>query len=117
MVVDDDADIREALRDVLEQAGYGVAEAANGREALRYLTGNPAPMAILLDLFMPVMDGWQFAQRVQATPRLADIPLIVVTASGAHWGYPSERVLRKPLDLSRLLEVLRQVVPQSRTAH
>ena len=112
LVVDDDPDIREALRDVLEQERYDVAEAGNGREALTYLASHAAPSAILLDLFMPVMDGWQLAERIQSTPEFAGIPLIVVTASGAHWGYPTGRVLLKPVDLSQLLEVVREVTPQ-----
>ncbi len=111
LVVDDDADIREALRDVLEAAGYAVAEAANGLEAFTYLERNPRPGAILLDLFMPVMDGWQLARRIESVPALASVPLVVVTASGSHWGYPSKRVLLKPIDLPRLLQELHDLAP------
>ena len=111
LVVDDDAAIREALREVLEPAGYAVAEAANGLEAFTYLERNPRPGAILLDLFMPVMNGWQLAKRIESVPALASVPLVVVTASGAHWGYPSKRVLRKPIDLLRLLQALHDLAP------
>ena len=61
LVVDDDPDIRDSLREVLEDEGYEVACVGNGREALDHLkTANPRPCVILLDLMMPVMDGWQF---------------------------------------------------------
>jgi CheY-like chemotaxis protein len=110
LVVDDDADIRDALRDVLEQAGYSVAEAANGELALTYLEHHPPPAAILLDLFMPVMDGWELARRLASAPELALVPILVVTASGPHWGYPGARVFRKPLNLAQLLEAVDEVV-------
>ena len=114
LVVDDDPDIRDALRDVLEEAGYQVAEAGHGAQALAYLASQPPPAAILLDLFMPVMDGWQFARQMQSVPALAAIPIIVVTASGRHWGYPSGKVLRKPLDLHELLQTLRELPSPAR---
>ena len=60
LVVDDDPDIRDSLREVLEDEGYDVASVGNGREALDYLKqASPRPWVILLDLMMPVMDGWQ----------------------------------------------------------
>ena len=114
LVVDDDVDIREVLREVLEQAGYAVAEAANGEQALKYLEKHPRPSAILLDLFMPVMDGWQFARRIESIPELTPVPIIVVTASGPHWGYPGSRVFQKPLDLKKLLQALNEVAEAGR---
>jgi CheY-like chemotaxis protein len=81
LVVDDDADIRYALVDALESEGYGALSAANGLEALEMLRILPKPPSvILLDLMMPVMDGWQFCAEQQKDPLLSNIPVIVVSA-------------------------------------
>jgi CheY-like chemotaxis protein len=108
LVVDDDADVREAMLDVIPDYGYRVVCARDGEEALRYLRSNPAPTAILLDLFMPRMNGWQLARELEASPRLAKIPVITVTASAPHWGYPvpMTRVVRKPFDAAQLVRVI-----------
>ena len=112
LLVDDDADVREALVENLEQASYEVACASDGEEALKYLRLNPPPAAILLDLFMPVMDGWEFLKRVTGDSRLAAVPVVVVTAAGEHWGYPvpPALIVRKPVDLDRLILVLRGAI-------
>ena len=68
MVIEDDLECLEAMTDVLQYAGYQVATAANGLEALRYLEVNPPPALILLDLMLPVMDGWQFIKELRARP-------------------------------------------------
>jgi CheY-like chemotaxis protein len=111
LVVDDDLDIRECLREVLHEAGFAVAEAWNGSEALTYLRANPPPAVILLDLFMPVMDGWELERRLQADPALARIPLFVLTATGSYWGYPAGRVFHKPIQVAALLQALREAAP------
>jgi CheY-like chemotaxis protein len=79
LIVDDEAESREALSLLLEYEGYRVALAANGEEALRYLQERPAPCLILLDLQMPVMDGREFLRRQQAEERLARIPVLVIS--------------------------------------
>ena len=74
LVVDDDPDIRDSLREVLEDEGYEVACVGNGREALDHLkTANPRPCVILLDLMMPVMDGWQFRKEQKQDAEIAGI--------------------------------------------
>src|SRR5437879_4611456 len=80
LVVEDDADVRETLAELLEAAGYQVAGAANGWQALGYLQWARPPGLILLDLMMPVMDGHQFRQRQRQEPVLASIQLAVVSA-------------------------------------
>src|SRR3954463_2951434 len=108
LVVDDDPDIRDSLREVLEDEGYQVACVSNGREALDYLKVTaPSPCVILLDLMMPVMDGWQFRREQKLDPAIADIPLVVITATGKRPVLidAEERVL-KPLDLGRLFEAI-----------
>ena len=79
LVVDDDAEARHRLRGVLEAGGWSVQEAGDGAEALRHVLHTP-PHVILLDLTMPVMDGFTFLHRLRETPGCADIPVIVLTA-------------------------------------
>src|ERR1700752_3322578 len=83
LVVDDDPDVRTALAAVLETHGYDVVEAENGREALDRLRNGPAVCLILLDLFMPEMDGWAFRVKKKKTPAHAAIPVVVMTADSA----------------------------------
>ncbi len=78
LVVDDDADMRQRLRTVLERSGWTVQEAGNGAEALALVT--PAPDLVLLDLTMPVMDGFDFLHRLREIPGCADIPVVVLSA-------------------------------------
>ena len=109
LIVDDDPEIRDALRDTLEWKGYGVVEASDGSDAIAYLTAHSPPRAILLDLFMPAMDGWQCFNRIRSLPQLALIPVFVVTATGPRWGYPKAPVFRKPVDVPRLLQALAEL--------
>ena len=81
-MVEDDPAIRAALTDALEDEGYDVETAANGRLALERLRTGPLPSAIVLDLMMPVMDGWDFRHAQLQDPRLRSIPVVVVTAAG-----------------------------------
>ncbi len=81
LVVDDDAAVRQAVGTSLEREGYTVTPAGNGREALRQMAGPPLPDLILLDLAMPVMDGWQFLQRLRSEPVWADIPVVILSAA------------------------------------
>jgi CheY-like chemotaxis protein len=108
LVVDDDADIRDSLREVLEDEGYDVDCVANGREALDFLkAASPRPCVILLDLMMPVMDGWQFRREQKASPEISDIPLIVITATGNRPVLiDAAELVLKPLELARLFEAV-----------
>jgi CheY-like chemotaxis protein len=82
LVIDDDAAICEALTPLLVEEGYRVVTAGNGSEALQRLRSGLRPCAILLDLMMPVMDGWDFRAEQMRDPEIADIPVIIVTAAG-----------------------------------
>jgi CheY-like chemotaxis protein len=107
LVVDDDPDIRESLKEVLQDEGYTVSCVANGREALEYLQKSPRPCVILLDLMMPVMDGWQFRREQKRDPLIADIPLIVITATGKRPVLiDADELVLKPLVLGRLFEAI-----------
>jgi DNA-binding response OmpR family regulator len=109
MVIDDDAAVRSALTDLLEEEGYRVVAIADGREGLRHLSRQELPQLILLDLLMPAADGWQFRAEQLMNPALASIPVIVVTALS---GSNATRVLGlevvgKPFDTRRLLALVR----------
>jgi CheY-like chemotaxis protein len=80
LVVEDDAATRDATRRLLEKLGLRVAEASNGLEGLQWLDANRAPSLILLDLMMPVMDGFEFLEELQRRPALGIMPVVVLTA-------------------------------------
>ncbi len=105
LVVDDNADARETLAEVLQIAGYRVRTAENGREALDKAAAL-RPGLILLDLMMPVMDGWEVVGALRADASLASVPVVIVSAatSPAPEGIPR---LRKPASLDELLELVR----------
>ena len=103
LVVEDDEDAREAMVALLKMKGYHAVPASNGREALDYLDQAPAPDLIILDLWMPVMDGWQFRSEQIRNPRLAHIPVIVVTALSDRADVDANEVIIKPVDVDRLL--------------
>ncbi len=107
MVVEDDEAIRETLAEVLEGEGYGVLRASNGAEALEQLHDSRHADLILLDLMMPVMDGWELRARLRSDPSLAGIPVVVVSAHHAV-GSQADRLgvqawLAKPFDIDHLL--------------
>jgi CheY-like chemotaxis protein len=80
LVVDDDADIREVLSEVLIESGHDVMTASNGLEGLQILRDGWSPCMVLLDLMMPVMDGYLFLEEARNDPALASIPITVITA-------------------------------------
>ncbi|MBS7541850.1 response regulator [Ancylobacter oerskovii] len=80
LVVDDDPDVRAMVRAAIEDGGLHAAEAGNGREALVWLGAHPLPSLVLLDLMMPVMDGFAFLSEVRANSAYADLPIVVLTA-------------------------------------
>ncbi len=80
LVVDDSADVRAVVRATVEKAGLKTVEAENGQVALDWLKSNPKPALVLLDLMMPVMDGFTFLDQVKDVPALAQMPIVVLTA-------------------------------------
>src|SRR5262245_17386965 len=97
------------MAQLLTLEGFHAATVANGREALDYLEDSSAPDVILLDLMMPVMDGWEFRRRQQQNPDLSQVPVIVLSAldQSRAGGLESEAFLKKPLDFDRLLQLVR----------
>jgi CheY-like chemotaxis protein len=84
LVVDDNEDVLEVVGALLQSEGYGVATASNGAEALEHLRAGLKPALVVLDLTMPVMDGWEFRDRQLRDPELRDIPTIIYSAIGRH---------------------------------
>jgi CheY-like chemotaxis protein len=109
LVVEDDADARESLCALLETEGYAVRAAAHGEEALRILQAFGASI-VVLDIFMPVMNGCEFLTEKARYPALAEIPVVVVSADPAAVAKAARRgvaaSLGKPVDHDLLLEIL-----------
>ncbi|HEX7623858.1 MAG TPA: response regulator [Anaeromyxobacteraceae bacterium] len=108
LIVDDDRDIREGLADILGLAGYLVRTAANGKVALEEAQES-WPDLIILDLMMPVMNGWKFLEAQRRHPRLASIPVIVASASTASQVEGAAVLLRKPFDVDTLLAIVARI--------
>ncbi|TMB57124.1 MAG: response regulator [Deltaproteobacteria bacterium] len=110
LIVEDDEDVRSALAALLEGEGYSVVEAAHGAEALTQLRSRDEICLIVLDLWMPVMDGWQFRAVQRNDPSLAGVPVVVITAdTAAHKrarDFGEAGWMTKPIDFDRLLELV-----------
>ena len=92
----------------LQLAGISVLSASNGREALDILESADAPCLILLDLMMPVMDGWEFRQALSSDPQRSRIPVVVVSAmtEDVAASIGATAYLPKPVDIDRMLDVV-----------
>jgi two-component system, chemotaxis family, chemotaxis protein CheY len=112
LLIEDDFVLRGSLAVVLQAEGYRVECAANALEALVRLERAPKPSLILLDIMLPYMDGLEFRSLQRATPGLADIPVIVITAVGMRPEVAAELGLRqsffKPLERPKLLDAIRR---------
>jgi CheY-like chemotaxis protein len=112
LLVDDDPTVREALRYRLEREGFRAATAANGTEALRYLTLRPTPSLILLDMMMPRPDGWQLMRMIRQQKDWSRVPVIVTTGIGVatqEWAESLGAIdfLKKPFDDDELIRHIR----------
>ena len=121
LVVDDDPAICSALSEALEGEGFEVASATNGHAALEHLRAGPAPAVIVLDLMMPVMDGWDFRHLQLQDPGLRDIPVVIVTAAGfsvetVHMQFGEVALIPKPVPLVDLLTALDRACPPTPSA-
>lgn len=104
LIVEDDAEARDALADFLSLNDYRVVTAANGRDAMALLKSEDArPDVIILDILMPGINGFRFRRLQRREAALASIPVIVTTAIGRAAGIEADLIMQKPLDLQTLL--------------
>jgi CheY-like chemotaxis protein len=111
LIVDDSPDAQAYYAACLASSGYGLVSAANGQEALFQLLDRPLPRAIVLDLLMPEMNGFEFLALLRAYKRLASVPVLIVTAfrSQPEGTGEGDLVLHKPVDRRKLLATLDQL--------
>lgn len=117
LVVEDDADLRRVVAETLTEWGLSVAWAANGAEALSLVAEGLRPRAVLLDLEMPVLNGWEFLRRRDEEPALAGVPVVVLTGSDERPVSASVAAhIIKPVSADSLVAVLLRVQRQRRGA-
>jgi CheY-like chemotaxis protein len=108
VVVEDEEELSETLRDVFEDEGYSVGIAKDGRAGLQLIRELPnLPCIIILDLLMPVMDGNEFYRQLKADPRFGDVP-VVITTSDPSRAPSGVFIMRKPVKLDVLLDTVRK---------
>ncbi len=112
LLVEDEPDVREAVKSILEDQGYRVTAAENGWEALELLRSGRAPDVIVLDLRMPIMDGWEFRALQKRNPDLAGIPVVAISADGSAKAaaIDAQAYLRKPINPDSLVETVSRIV-------
>jgi CheY-like chemotaxis protein len=110
LIVEDERAARTGMEKILLLAGYAPVSAANGQEALELLRSGVPASVILLDLIMPVMDGWAFRREQLRDPRLAHIPVIVLSALHHGWVEGVPPTLPKPINVKQLLTELDELL-------
>ncbi len=118
LIVEDDQGIREAIQDALEAEGYKVLTAADGKAAMDVLQKVAMPCLILLDLMLPIMNGWEFLEALRADSgnMLAAIPVVVTSAAGSTANSAVQRAqgyIKKPIDLALLLGAVEKYCGQA----
>ena len=108
LVVEDEEDLREMMRDGLELNGYAVITASNGLDALGKLADIERLCLVLLDLVMPGMNGWDFFEKLRQQAQLASVPVVVHSSVAADAPEGVTRVLQKPIVFERLISVVRE---------
>lgn len=105
LVVEDESDLREIIQDVLAGEGYRVTCASDGVQGLELLAGGLRPGLVLLDFYMPRLDGWAFLERMRTELGLGEVPVVAISGSDVS-SHPSiTAVLQKPFDITELLEI------------
>lgn len=112
LVVEDEKELREMMREVLELNGYNVVTAVEGQGALEAIERVEHLCLVLLDLLMPGMNGWDFLKEMRARSEYAAVPVIVHASAPTGDLQGATRVLRKPLEAERLLDLVREFCAQ-----
>jgi CheY-like chemotaxis protein len=112
LVVEDEQDLREMMRDALELNGYTVVTAGDGQDALNKLTGIENLCLVILDLLMPVMNGWDFVDKLRQRAELASVPVVVHSSAPGPMPPGVTRVLQKPMLFDRLMSIVREYCRQ-----
>jgi CheY-like chemotaxis protein len=116
LVVEDEKELREMMCEVLELNGYTVVTAPEGQAALEALERIDHLCLVLLDLLMPGMNGWELMKQIRARSEYATTPVIVHSSAPESAPQGATRVLRKPVEFQRLLDVVREFCAQNQTA-
>jgi CheY-like chemotaxis protein len=106
LLVDDDDELRDIVGDALEECDYDVVPAGNGKQAIDYLMASGRPCVIVLDLMMPIMNGWECLRLIKREARFSSIPVILVTAIDRDRPPGADVVLKKPYAIADLLAVI-----------
>jgi two-component system chemotaxis response regulator CheY len=111
LLVEDDEDIRDAIREALEIEGYQIEVVCDGKEALDRLTDGPLPSLILLDLMLPFVSGWEIIDIIRKNrgAPIASVPIVITSAAGDSALVAAQSVeghLKKPIDLGQLLDTV-----------
>jgi CheY-like chemotaxis protein len=114
LVIEDDAEIRDALVEYLEEEGYEVACAENGADGLTRLGDGPLPSVVLLDSAMPVLDGAATLARLRANPAWAAIPVVLSSADARVAELGADRYLTKPFTVGDLVATLKELLARRR---
>jgi len=113
LLIEDDADLADAIAEILAIEGYRIVYASDGMAALALLSETDLPDLILLDLMMPKMNGWEFRAAQQSDQRLARIPVVVLSATGERARpIDATRIVRKPVSLETLLATVRELTSE-----
>lgn len=111
LIIDDEPDIRESLQQYLELVEISAEIAANGQEGLKVLSNLPLPQLILLDLMMPVMDGWTFAETIKTLPHLSQCPVVIMSAfADRAKSIPHHGLLPKPIRFEKMTALIERFV-------
>lgn len=111
LIIEDDDSIREMIQYALESEGYKVLGAADGQAGLKILKMSEKPCLILLDLMLPIMNGWEFLEELRREPEtaLATIPVVITSAAGDRAATAAQKVegyIKKPINLQHLLHAV-----------
>lgn len=118
LLVEDDPDVRDSLQDILEDEGFDVVPASNGKQAIDFLTLNEPARAdlVILDLLMPMVSGWEVLRHMTVEPRLAGVPVIVLSAVATPRPPRAQGFVRKPFSLETFVGEVRGVLDRAAAA-